>query len=284
LKFILSEEYTITMMVLSLTPKLRRAPVWAASLLALFVIYDGSYGESALDYWRKAQQLQEQGNLKQALELYTQGLHIEPQHQHAYKIYNNRGLLYCAYGNYLKALDDFNKAIECNPKDSELYYNRANAYRALKMVEQAILDYTITIQLDPHNALAYNNRGNLYLEKGNLDKAEADYYKAIHANPKDSEFYCNRGNLYRIRGYYDRALSDFDKAIALNPYNAVASHYRAMVHFDKGNYRKAKTDIDDAVRINPEDPELYCSRGDICRAEGYYDWAVADCRSHRGFY
>ena len=42
----------------------------------------------------------------------------------AHKIYNNRGLIHYACENYVKALEDFNKAIELCPEDSDFYYNR----------------------------------------------------------------------------------------------------------------------------------------------------------------
>ncbi len=71
---------------------------WACSLSVLLAFCGGVYGESALDCLSEAQMLQKQGNIAQALKLYTQSLHMEPQRHHADKIYNNRGLIYYAQG------------------------------------------------------------------------------------------------------------------------------------------------------------------------------------------
>ena len=88
------------MMGLSLMRKLGRPPWWAGSLPVLFFVCSLAYGESALDYWKEAQQLQSQGKYEQALALYDQGLRISPKHKSAYKIYNNRGLVYYSQGAY----------------------------------------------------------------------------------------------------------------------------------------------------------------------------------------
>ena len=131
------------------------------SITILFAARSEVFAQGALDLWKQAQQFQEEGNREQALTLYTEGLSREPQHPHAHKAYNNRGLLYYASGDCEKALADFDSAIELNSGDSECYYNRGNAYRCLAMVDRAIGDYTRSIQFNPGNGAAYNNRGSL---------------------------------------------------------------------------------------------------------------------------
>jgi tetratricopeptide (TPR) repeat protein len=59
--------------------------------------------------------------------------------------YNNRGFAFGNMQQYDKALKDFNKAIELNPKYATAYYNKARVYSltnrtedACKMLKQSI--------------------------------------------------------------------------------------------------------------------------------------------------
>ncbi len=68
------------------------------------IICGGARGESGLEYSQKARQLQIEGKHDQALELYSQGLRLEPSHPHAPEMYNNRGLIYFSRGDHGKAM------------------------------------------------------------------------------------------------------------------------------------------------------------------------------------
>jgi len=70
-----------------------------------------------------------------------------------------------------QSINDFNKAIELNPKDEVAYYNRGNTYRTLGNYQQAINDYNKAIELNPKDADAYCNRGVAYYALGNIDMA-----------------------------------------------------------------------------------------------------------------
>ncbi len=92
--------------------------------------------------------------------------------------YYNRGLEYQRKGQYDKAISDYSKAIEINPRDAEACYNRGNAYQINGQYDQAISDYNKAIEINPRYAKAYNNRGYAYYEKGEYDRACSDYQKA----------------------------------------------------------------------------------------------------------
>jgi len=66
------------------------------------------------------------------------------------------------------------------------YMSRGLAYKANGDLDRALADYTKAIELDPKDAYAYYNRGLHYRAKGDLDHAIADYRKAIELDPKDA--------------------------------------------------------------------------------------------------
>jgi uncharacterized membrane protein YhaH (DUF805 family) len=81
--------------------------------------------------------------------------------------------------------------------------------------DKAISDYNKAIEIDPRNATAYSNRGDAYAYIDQLDKAISDYNKAIEINPRDPRAYNNRGLTYFFKGEYEKAWDDVHKAKSL---------------------------------------------------------------------
>jgi len=72
--------------------------------------------------------------------------------------WKERGVSFSISGEYEKAIECFDKAIELNPNLTKAYINRGNAYYYLEQYEKAIEDYNRAIELDPNLTEAYNNR------------------------------------------------------------------------------------------------------------------------------
>ena len=101
----------------------------------------------------------------------------------------NQGVENSKLQQYDKAITDYNKAIELDPKYAMAYNNRGFAYGKLQQHDRAITDKAITdctkaIELDPKLASAYSTRGNAYLYHEQHDKAMTDCNKAIELDPK----------------------------------------------------------------------------------------------------
>lgn len=98
------------------------------------------------------------------------------------------------------------------PIDAFAYYNRGLAYADKGDYDKAISDYTKAVELDPKLAGAYNGRGNAFYDKGAFDNTIADYNSAIQLTPKWAVLYYNRGNAYLKLGDFTNAESDLNKA------------------------------------------------------------------------
>ncbi len=75
------------------------------------------------------------------------------------EFYYNRGIDRFERGDYDKAISDYSKAIEINPRFAMAYANRGGAYLNKGLYDQAISDSNKAIELNPKLAMAYNNRG-----------------------------------------------------------------------------------------------------------------------------
>src|SRR5438552_3892550 len=129
----------------------------------------------------------------------------------------NRGIEKAKKGDLDRAIADFDRAAELNPKDDAPYYNRAQAKRLKKDTAGAIADYTRAIDLGSTNPAAYNNRGNARAENKDLDGAIADYTRAIELKPDYARAYYNRAVVKEAKGDKTGAEADFKMAAKLDP-------------------------------------------------------------------
>ena len=66
--------------------------------------------------------------------------------------YNNRGAAYYYLGQYQRAIEDYDKAIQLDPDYATAYYNRGGSYSDLAQYQRAIEGFDKAIQLDPDYA------------------------------------------------------------------------------------------------------------------------------------
>lgn len=84
-----------------------------------------------------------------------------------------------------RAILDFSKVLELNPKFMVAYVMLASISSRKKEYDQAIKILDQAIEIDPKFTNAYTNRGFAYLQQNNFDKAFNDYDKVIELEPKN---------------------------------------------------------------------------------------------------
>jgi lipoprotein NlpI len=99
----------------------------------------------------------------------------------------------------------------------------------------------------------------------------------IAADPHSPDAYLRRGHVYaRVNDYYS-AIADYTTAIELGAPAEAASHARAMARQAAGDDDDAAlTDYDRVLEINPDNASAVLSRGELHRAMGHFENAVAD--------
>ena len=80
--------------------------------------------------------------------------------------------------DYRSSIQDYNKAIELNPKYTYAYNNRGLAKVNLKDYRGAIQDYNKAIEINPNYADAYYNRGVAKIGLGQKNSGCLDLSKA----------------------------------------------------------------------------------------------------------
>jgi len=197
-----------------------------------------------------------------------------------FTLYNNRGIAYKGMGDNVHAIEDFNKAIEINPRYAQAYSNRGTSFVELGKPAQAVEDYNKAIELDSHLAGAFFNRGVFYQSSGNFRQAIADYDRAVeNSYPNLEEALCNRGAAYGELGNQSKAIENYDMAIASDPEYVKAYFNRGLAYGQLGKYLQAINDFDKCISLDNNNPEAYFGRGMTYGNIGKENQAIEDIKT-----
>jgi|GEM_PF-4051897 len=198
--------------------------------------------------------------------LYTKALELDPTIAVAYY---NRASIYLNSGQYEKAKEGYEKAIDLGFKGGEVYQGVGDCYMQLGRDEEAIKFLSKAIELDPTLHFAYNNRGGVYMRTGQYDKAIADLNAAL----KLADFamaYMNRGDAYAGKKEFQKALADFKTAEEMIGDEPDLLTRRAKVYLQMGENAKAKAEAEAALAAQPGNLIALDILGKAAYAQGDY--------------
>jgi tetratricopeptide (TPR) repeat protein len=128
-----------------------------------------------------------------------------------------RGQLYARYGEFSRAIADFDEAIRLKPDDPEALNNRCWARAVLGDLQTAMRDCNEALAIKPSYADAFDSRGFVNLKSGQSSSAIADYDAALRINPKQASSLYGRGMAKLKTGNSTDAMRDITAAKALQP-------------------------------------------------------------------
>jgi len=199
---------------------------------------------------------------------------IKKNHKIAFA-YNFRGTVYTERGNYYKAIEDYNAALDINAEYEEALNNRAIAHGATGQNDLAFKDYEQALTIKPDYADAYYNRGLLYNKIGRYDMAISDFTSAIKFDPSMADAFVSRGIALGSQRQYDPALNDFNRALAINRNLYQAYFNRGIVYNIRQQYDLAAADFSEVLRLKPDNAEAHNHIGAILAKMGRYEEAEA---------
>lgn len=171
-------------------------------------------------------------------------------------------------GNYSKALECYNNAIQIASDDFNLYLKRANLrYYSLYDYEGAIEDYNLVIenyqslQTDIKNEkfsffddFSYDsfyelllNRGASKLSTNDYEGAVEDFSILIDKYPFLPKAYYNRGNARRDRKEYEAAIPDYKKILEIEPYDEIAYYNLSLCYSKLNNFSETINAVNCAI-------------------------------------
>jgi tetratricopeptide (TPR) repeat protein len=183
---------------------------------------------------------------------YSRAIEIDPKYIRAYFA---RGGAYEKKGQLDRAISDYTRVLEIDPKAIQIYPQRGVAYERKHDFDRAIADHSSWIRFNPDVAKGYVVRGNAYAGKGDRDAAIADYTRALgmERRTREDDFFAHyaRGLAYRGSGKLELAIADFSKCMENDPKDALAVFNRGFTYEQKGEANRAINDYRAALRLNP---------------------------------
>ena len=200
-----------------------------------------------------------------------------------------RGHLYHLTGQYRKALEDLDLAVELDPEDAEYWVDRGQTYHSLERYDEALADFDRAIELRPEDAGAIASRGETYRLMERYDEALADLNRAIELQPEYAWAIASRGRTYCSLERYDEALADLNRAIELDA-DDWDFYGRALVYHALGRRDQAQADlaaaIERAEQVYEKEPQrwrnalnlarYHLASGESTEAEQLYRAATSD--------
>jgi len=210
---------------------------------------------------------------EKALQDFNLAIELNPRYDWAIA---ERGRTYRLMERYEKALQDFNLAIELNPRDDWATAHRGDTYRLMGRYEEAIQDFNHALELNPRYDLAIAHRGRTYMQVKRYEEALQDFNCALEHNPKDDWAIASRGFTYGLMERYEEAIQDFNHALELEPeyYGVVAD--RGFTYGLMERYEETLQDFNRALELNPRFDKLIAERGITYRWMERYKEALQD--------
>lgn len=196
------------------------------------------------------------------------------------------GDFHVSQGKYGLAQQDYERALELQPRNVEAFLQLAHVFDIQEMPDRAIDYYRKAIALDPAYYQSYASFGAFYYGRGRYQQAEEQFRKQVQQSPGGSDGYSNLGGILSAEGKYaecakvleaglkisetPRMLNNLGAALAsLHRDSEALQRYRRAVTLDPGNY-KSWLNIGDSLRRLgrvDEAKEPYRKALDLVRAD-----------------
>jgi len=198
-------------------------PKVVVTLKKITVIDNSITKETDLALIEEAGQLFSDRKYDEALSLLQEFLVKNPT---AYQTHINMGDCYKEKGEYEKAEEEYDLALESAKSDKDLG--------------------------EEMMAKATAGKGDIYVRKGDLEKAQNFFKESIALLPENEILPYNVGEIYFANQKLDEAIQYYDIAIKIKP-DWSPPHYRqGLVYLNKANYAKAEENFKKFLEIDPD--------------------------------
>lgn len=165
------------------------------------------------------------------------------------KEYEAMGDNFLRQGDIERAYIQYYKALQVEPKRSDILYKTGSIFMKKGLPDEAIKDFQQILNDDPNNALAYEGMGKAFLQKGNMIEAENNFSKAIKLNDGLWQAHNFLGIIYDRQGHFEAAIGEYKSAIAIKPKESIVLNNLGMSYYLKKDYERAVNAFTEALKI-----------------------------------
>jgi tetratricopeptide (TPR) repeat protein len=166
------------------------------------------------------------------------------------------------------------KALELNPKNSEVLGILGLALFNRGKLDEAVRHWLETIRLDPNNINAHYGLGQVMLSQGKPDEAIKHWSEVVRLKPNHIEANSNLGSLLFARGMLKDAVAYLSEAVRLDPNNTNARYNLGQAMFRQGKLDEAIRHLSVVVQLKPGDANAHYNLGLALVHQGKPDEAI----------
>ena len=164
------------------------------------------------------------------------------------------GRLYKQQRDYVKAIDNYQKAIAVSQASDNVRSNyaiEAGICAALEGdKEQAIQLWLKATALQPNSLKPYMNIAHMYEELNDLEQAERFFRKAQVLAPQDSRLYYNLARVYSRQQQWGKALAQYQLQLVVDQKDPWCHSNIATCYLQLGDEQNAKTHLEHTVELD----------------------------------
>jgi tetratricopeptide (TPR) repeat protein len=155
-----------------------------------------------------------------------------------------------AQNNLASALSNLKQALQMEPESPDLHYYLGEIYRIQGDFERALDAYEAALEADPEFAPAYLGRARATLGKDKKADVLEDLEKAVEIDPTFGEGYLELTSYLLGKNEIEKAMEYLDKAAEIMPNSPLIFLYRAQASIDLGELEQALADARTANRLD----------------------------------
>jgi tetratricopeptide (TPR) repeat protein len=208
---------------------------------------------------------------RESIDLHQKLIDIDPYN---YVAWYNLGYSYNAIRDYTNAADAFEYAYIINDHFEFAYRDCANACIEIGEYQRALDCYQEALDRVKPDSEILTNIGFCMESLQNFEKANSFYLKAIQLDPQDDNIYFRLGESYSKEHKWLSAVAAYEKALSIEKRNE--EYYSALgkCYFQLGEIKEAKKYLRKAIEIAPEISECWILYTNFLLETGAVDKAI----------
>ena len=176
------------------------------------------------------------------------------------------GRVFAGTGNYDKALEQYQRAVELEATNDNAQAGLAGTYEQLGRLDDAEKSFKQAIAMRPEYWAGYNRLGLFYQRHARYEDAAAMYSQVVSLAPDSFTGYYNLGGVRILQGKYAEAIPFLEQSLSIRP-TADARSNLATAYFQMRRYSEAAAHFEEAVKMDEKNYLLWGNLGDA------YYWA-----------